>query len=194
MAVVKFHLVFKFAFTRGVFRRCRNRHFVSFGLFMIAIVKKKTKQYLREFSLLEMLLGLIAVVAFLFLEPYYKAINAPPTDWIEFIRITVPDHNVGDNPMVEHERVAHKLIRGEWAAEIHKLGTKQQVCQSDAISTSEYNPIESRTFATDLRNYINDPDCTLKAGQYTLTLTMRFKVNSFVQKQFYVISPAFKVR
>ena len=87
--------------------------------------------------------------------------------WFE-AHVEVPDHRIGQDPMVEYERVIRRNMNGQWTVEVqrHVDGEWVEVCQGDGIAA--YGVDEKQTLQMSLSRYagVDVAECLDRPGSY----------------------------
>jgi len=60
--------------------------------------------------------------------------------WFEVFDLTVPDHQLGSNPVISFDRVIHIPLRGEWVAEVQSVSDNGFLFMCGGHGANIYEP------------------------------------------------------
>lgn len=96
----------------------------------------------------------------------YERDNAPVAEYFEVSQLAVPNHVVGQNPVIGYERVIPRDFHGEWRGEVQDLATGQAVCDNNGnwqYETTSIMPVGGFTL-----DWFMSKQCHLPVGTYRL--------------------------
>lgn len=128
------------------------------------------------------------IVAGHYVNTLYRDL-VPVSSWMQVTSIIVPDHKVGDDPIVVTTRPISKSLLGQWTAEVHRIGNGQ-VCSGSGYASYRLDEPDVTRFR--LSEYVNS-DCSLKKGQYIILLTIALEDEKGTRKYIHAASDSFKV-
>lgn len=70
--------------------------------------------------------------------------STPITEWFEITKLIVPDFYVGDNPVIQYERVIKKVVKGNWKSRVllYNADTDRYtyICGNSGFNEVTYEP------------------------------------------------------
>ncbi len=111
------------------------------------------------------LFGLCSLWVWDWTAQYYRN-HQPFEEYFEILQLAVPDHLLGENPVLAYERVIHKTFYGHWHAEVQTLETYQAVCVNGGDRL--YDVIRKQPVGGFTLDWFMDTKCNLPAGSYRM--------------------------
>jgi hypothetical protein len=96
----------------------------------------------------------------------YQRDNAPVSEYFEVTQLAVPNHVVGQNPVIAYERFIRKEFSGDWRGEIQDLTTLEQICSN--AGTWQYDHDAQMPEGGYTLDWFMDKQCHLPVGTYRL--------------------------
>lgn len=117
----------------------------------------------------------------------------PASLWFSAI-IRVPDHRVGDNPIVQYQRIIRKFAVLTWNVEIVRdeaEAGKQQYCVGSGVNI--YAPDEAKSSPLPLAKFAGVERCDLPSGRYVMNTCWHWSLWGIYPKAFCTQSNRFIV-
>ena len=120
--------------------------------------------------------------------------QTPVSAWFEVNEVFVPDHEVGEDPVVIYDRTVHERVVGFWIAEVQRLGENgalTNVCPGSGVA--EYDPGEALDAPSITLSWYMDRQCNLGPGQYRIKTVYTFSKPDWPDKELTTASNVFTV-
>jgi hypothetical protein len=124
--------------------------------------------------------------------------SIPPTEWFEVSELFVPDHEVGDDPLVVYDREIKTPFQGFKAVEVERrdgsLDRERFLASCVGSGLDFYNPDDSLDPASVTWSWFIGRPCVVPPGTYRLVATWDMRSPEFDPvKRYKVLSNVFTV-
>lgn len=140
-------------------------------------------------NLIDWLYGIsVAVLLFIVVQQgvnIYRSYE-PTSNWFNAIELTIPNFNVGDDPVITYSRVIEKEIQGRWLADVQKItedGTIS-ICTSEGVAL--YEPDKVLPDEVTLSWLLQD-SCHIDKGTYRVEVKWEFDIPNYPDHKYETI-------
>jgi len=124
--------------------------------------KTKAASYTVDFiALVVIVLSFIAAVKFTNREANH------PANWMIVSAVSVPDHRIGDDPMIVYDRTVFQEFDAQWIADVYSVEGEEIILLCTGDGFSHYDP-EEKLGQVPLYAWYLERECGLNVGNYVI--------------------------
>ena len=101
----------------------------------------------------------------------WTMVSTDPDAYMQ-VRVSIPDHAAGDDPLITYDRIIHKPFRAAWLVEMHRFDGDVSRFVCSGAGENEYDPLE-KIGEVHLYAWYMGAECDVPPGRYVLKTVWR---------------------